>query len=85
MHSHGRNSTANGLFREAVARSSRPLLLGIDDAAFQTGLSPGNIRNMCYDGRLRSHKLGRRLLVSAESLDELIRASECHREKVGAQ
>lgn len=53
--------------------------MGIDDAAFQTGLSPGTLRNWCYSGKLTSHKLGRRLLVSAESLEELIRASECPR------
>lgn len=79
MHSHRRNSTADSLFLAAVACGSRPRLIGIDEAAFQTGLSTGTLRNWCYSGKLTSHKLGRRLLVSAESLDELIRTSECPR------
>jgi len=49
-----------------------PLLLGVKQAAEMLGLSPWTIRQWCYSGKIASHKIGTRLMVSPEALDQLL-------------
>ena len=51
------------------------ILFSIDEAADLLGLSPCTIRNWAYAGKIASHKIGRRLLVSQTSIDQVLSES----------
>ena len=51
-------------------------LLGISQGATVLGVSPHTLRRWCDVGRIASHKLGGRVLVSMAELDKTIRESE---------
>ena len=53
-----------------------PKLVGIRDASHYLGLSPWTIRSWCYSGKIASHKVGSRLMVSMEELERVIHESE---------
>ena len=54
---------------------STPLLFGVKQAGEMLGLSPWTIRQWCYTGKIASYKIGSRLMVSQESMDQLIAES----------
>lgn len=53
----------------------RQQLLSVYDAGAVLGLSPWTIRQWCYTGKIASHKIGSRLMVSYEAIDQLLRES----------
>jgi excisionase family DNA binding protein len=55
--------------------TSNPLLLGVKQAGEMLGLSPWTIRQWCYTGKIASHKIGSRLMVSQEAIDQLLAES----------
>jgi excisionase family DNA binding protein len=54
------------------ATTSNPLLHSVKKAGELLGLSPWTIRQWCYTGRIASHKIGTRLMVSQDSIDQLL-------------
>jgi len=52
-----------------------PLLLSVYKAGEMLGLSPWTIRQWCYTGRITSYKIGTRLMVSQDSIDQLLSES----------
>lgn len=55
---------------------NKSILLPIKIAAQTLGLSVWGLRAMAYSGRIASHKLGSRLMVSQAEIDRIIRESE---------
>jgi excisionase family DNA binding protein len=51
-------------------------LLTIQEAADSLGISVWTLRGWAYSGRISSHKLGKRLMVSLEELDRILTESE---------
>jgi excisionase family DNA binding protein len=51
-------------------------LLTIQDAAHLLGLSVWTLRGWAYAGRISSHKLGKRLMVSQGELDRIVAETE---------
>ena len=51
-------------------------MLSVAIAADALGISIWTLRRWCYDGRCASHKMGTRLLVSAEEVERIQRESE---------
>jgi excisionase family DNA binding protein len=58
-----------------IKTTSNPLLLGVKQAGEMLGLSPWTIRQWCYTGKIASHKIGTRLMVSQEAIDQLLAES----------
>ena len=56
-----------------ATQMDRPLATSISAAARLTSLSRGTIRGYLRDGHLKGVKCGRRVLVSYESLQKLVR------------
>ncbi len=57
------------------------MLISVEEAAKELGISQPNLRRWIRDGRISVVRLGRRILVRQEVLEELIRKSECPVEK----
>jgi excisionase family DNA binding protein len=57
-------------------------LLTIQEAAQTLNLSVWTLRSWAYAGRISSHKLGKRLMVSQEELDRILAETERPRLKV---
>lgn len=55
-----------------------PLALNIKQAAAMTGLSRSTLYAALRDGRLRSYKVGARLLFAPEHLLAFLKANETH-------
>jgi excisionase family DNA binding protein len=51
-----------------------PKFASVDDASTLTGLSKTTIRRACYGGQIASAKVGTRLLVSLDSLEQFLSA-----------
>ena len=51
-------------------------LLTIQEAADTLSLSVWTLRSWAYAGRISSHKLGKRLMVSREELDRIVAETE---------
>jgi excisionase family DNA binding protein len=51
-------------------------LYGVDAAAAMLGLSVWTLRSWAYSGKIASHKIGNRLLISAEELAKIVQESE---------
>ncbi len=52
-----------------------PLLLSVYKAGEMLGLSPWTIRQWCYTGKIASYKIGTRLMVSQDSINEVLSES----------
>jgi excisionase family DNA binding protein len=52
------------------------MLKSVDEAARYLGLQPSTLRRWIYERRFPVIKLGRRVLIRQEVLDELIRKGE---------
>lgn len=52
------------------------MLMGIDEGARYLGLQPSTLRRWIYERRFPVVKLGRRVLIRPEVLDELIKRGE---------
>ncbi len=52
------------------------MLMNVDDSARYLGLQPSTLRRWIYERRFPVVKLGRRVLIRQEVLDELIRHGE---------
>ena len=63
---------------QQVSEASKDLtnlrLYGVPDVCQVTGLGRTTVKNLIYDGELDSIKVGRRLLVPVESIDNFIAA-----------
>ncbi len=53
-------------------RDFKERLLSIDDTAICLGLSPWTIRAWLRDGKLNSHKIGKRRLIPASEVARLL-------------
>lgn len=51
------------------------------EAAVEFGFSPGELRRLIADGRLRGVRVGRRQYVVRESVSELLRRGDGHSER----
>lgn len=51
-------------------------LYGVEAAAAMLGLSVWTLRSWAYSGKIASHKIGNRLLISAEELAKIVQESE---------
>ena len=51
------------------------VLFSVDETAAELGLSPATIRSWAYSRKIASHKIGRRLMISRESIDHLLSES----------
>jgi len=56
------------------ARTHGADYLGVAEAEALTGISRWTWRRWCYDGKLSSVKLGRRLLIPASEIERLVAA-----------
>ncbi len=52
------------------------MLISVEEAARELGLSQPNLRRWIKEGRISVVRLGRRILIRQEVLEELIRSSE---------
>ncbi len=52
------------------------MLMGVDETAAFLGLRPATVRRWVFERRLPSVKLGRRVLIRRDVLEDLIRRSE---------
>jgi excisionase family DNA binding protein len=59
----------------AVLESDKPLAVTVGRAASLIGVSRSTIRTYAKSGKLRVGRLGRRVIVPLESLEELVRES----------
>ncbi len=59
----------------APSTPASPLLLSVYKAGEMLGLSHWTIRQWCYTGRIASYKIGTRLMVSQDSIDQLLSES----------
>jgi excisionase family DNA binding protein len=69
------NQSADGHQREETrprARDGHKRLFTLNEAGAYIGLSHWRVRSMIYSGKLAYVRLGRRLLVDAKDLDDLI-------------
>jgi excisionase family DNA binding protein len=53
-----------------------PRLKGIKRVAEDLGVSIWTLRQWAYTGKISSHKLGNRLMISPEEIDRIVRESE---------
>lgn len=60
-----------------------PKLLTVQAAAATLGLSVWTVRQWAYSGRIGSHKLGSRMMISPAEIDRLLR--ESHRPRLEPQ
>ena len=58
------------------APASGARLIGVQQAADQLGLSVWTIRFWAYNGKISSHKLGSKLMVSTAEIDRIVAESE---------
>ena len=56
----------------------------VAEAAAALGVSEWLVREMCRTGQLRCVRLGRRIVIPADALDELLDAAENHHPAAGA-
>ena len=59
-------------------------LVGVSEAGNALGLSKWTVRAWAYSGKIASHKVGARLMVSVEEIERVIRESERPRIKGAA-
>jgi len=57
---------------EGERKVSKPLAVGVNEAAKMLGVSPFTIRNYAASGRLRAVRVGRRVLVPMEVLERVV-------------
>lgn len=58
-----------------------PAVTTVAEAAVEFGFSPGELRRLIADGRLRGVRVGRRQYVVRESVSELLRRGDGHSER----
>ena len=56
----------------------------VAEAAVALGVSEWLIRDLCRTGQLRCVRLGRRIIIPADALDELLAAAENNHPDAGA-
>jgi excisionase family DNA binding protein len=58
--------------REGIGAAPTRLLLGLDEAALQLGISRRTVQSLIYSGELPSVRIARRRLVAAVDLEEYV-------------
>jgi excisionase family DNA binding protein len=64
-----------GMTTGMTALSDRPIAVSVGRAAVLVGVSKATIRSFARTGRLRVARMGRRIVVPMNSLEQLVRDS----------
>lgn len=67
-----------------MSMETQAKLVGVKQAGLALGISLWTVRSWAYSGKIASHKVGARLLVSVEEIERVIRESERPRVKGAA-